>query len=84
MQERRLWSAAKLAVRAYARDPSARNAIEVQQAWHRIRQSESLAIWKGMKPRPLDRDTLFPYAKTSTTQVRDDWGSPNGTRRPGS
>ena len=83
MKQRRLWSAARLAVRAYARDPSARNAIEVQQAWQRIRQSESLAIWKGVKPRPLDRDTLFPYAKSLNTQLRDDRGSPNGTRRPG-
>ena len=63
MQQRHLWSAAKLAVRAYARDPSERNAAEVQQAWQRIRQSESLAIWKGMKPR-LNRDMLFPYART--------------------
>ena len=83
MKQRQLWSAARLAVRAYARDPSVRNATEVQQAWQRIRQSESLAIWKGMKPRQLDRDTLFPYAKISSTQVRDDRGSPNGTRRPG-
>lgn len=31
------WSAAKLAVRSYARDPSNRNAGEVQRAWARVR-----------------------------------------------
>jgi hypothetical protein len=72
MQQRHLWSAAKLAVRAYARDPSERNAAEVQQAWQRIRQSESLAIWKGMKPRRQDRDALFPYAKTMNGQARQE------------
>ena len=68
MQQRRLWFAAKLAVRAYARDPSERNAAEVQQAWQRIRQSESLAIWKGMKPQ---RQSLFPYARTMNGQPPD-------------
>ena len=72
MQQRHLWSAAKLAVRAYARDPSERNAAEVQQAWRRIRQSESLAIWKAMKPRRLDREALFPYARTMKGQSRDE------------
>ena len=83
MQQRQLWSAAKLAVRAYARDPSARNAAEVQQAWQRIRQSESLAIWKGMKPRRLDRDTLFPYAKTVNGGTWDEAGPRTETRRTG-
>ncbi len=84
MQERRLWSAAKLAVRAYARNPSERNAIEVQQAWQRIRQSESLAIWKGMKPRRLDREALFPYAKSVNRRTRHQADLPNEIRRSGS
>ena len=83
MQHRLLWSAAKLAVRAYARDPSERNAIEVQQAWQRIRQSESLAIWKGMRPRRLDRDALFPYAKTVNGRRRDETVPPHEIRRNG-
>lgn len=72
MQQRHLWSAAKLAVRAYARDPSERNAAEVQQAWQRIRQSESLAIWKGTKPPRMNREMLFPYAKTMNGRPRQD------------
>ena len=83
MQQRHLWSVAKLAVRAYARDPSERNAAEVQQAWQRIRQFESLAIWKGMKPRQLDRDALFPYAKTTNRQARDETDLLNEKRRTG-
>ena len=81
MQQRHLWSAAKLAVRAYAKDPSARNAAEVQQAWQRIRQSESLAIWKGMKPRRLDREALFPYAKAMNGRARHEAGAPEDAGR---
>ncbi len=83
MKQRRLWSAARLAVRAYARDPSARNATEVQQAWQRIRQSESLAIWKGMKPRRLERDALFPYARTVNGGTWDETGPRTEARRTG-
>ena len=81
MQQRHLWSAAKLAVRAYARDPSARNAAEVQQAWQRIRQSESLAVWRGMKPRRLDRGALFPYVKALNGRVRHDADAPEDAGR---
>ena len=83
MKQRQLWSAAKLAVRAYARDPSARNAMEVQQAWQRIRQSESLSIWKGMKPRRLERDALFPYARSVNGQTRNETGPHDEIRRTG-
>ena len=62
MQHRDLWAAAKLAVRAYARDPSEQNAAKVGLAWRRIRQSESLTGWRQMKSRWRDRDALFPYA----------------------
>jgi hypothetical protein len=36
-------TAAKLAVRAYARDPSSSNAAEVELAWQRVRRLESVA-----------------------------------------
>ncbi len=82
VKQRQLWSAAKLAVRAYARDPSPRNATEVQQAWLRIRQSESLSIWNGM-PRRLERDALFPYARTVNGGTWDEAGPRTETRRTG-
>jgi hypothetical protein len=83
VQQRHLWSAAKLAVRAYARDPSERNAAEVRQAWQRIRQSESLAIWKAMKPGRLDREALFPYAETINGEAREGADSQTEKRRAG-
>ena len=45
-QRRRAIEAAKLAVRAYARDPSAANAAAVELAWQRVRQLDSLARWR--------------------------------------
>ena len=46
------WRAAKLAVRSYARDPSSRNAGEVQQAWARVRHvmAESARLWMERQP----------------------------------
>ena len=64
MQHRDLWAAAKLAVRAYARDPSEQNAAKVGLAWRRIRQTESLTVWRQMKSQWRDRDALFPYAES--------------------
>jgi hypothetical protein len=44
-------NAAKAAVRAYARDPSTANAIEVDVAWRRVRAVEGVAAWrKPVKP----------------------------------
>jgi hypothetical protein len=44
-------NAAKAAVRAYARDPSKANAIEVDVAWRRVRALDSVAAWrKPVKP----------------------------------
>jgi hypothetical protein len=39
-------AAAKLAVRAYARDPSSSNAAEVELAWQRVRRLQSVADWR--------------------------------------
>jgi hypothetical protein len=44
-------NAAKAAVRAYARDPSKANAIEVDVAWRRVRALDGVAAWrKAEKP----------------------------------
>jgi hypothetical protein len=40
--------AAKLAVRAYARDPSSKNEADVE-ALRRVRRLESVARWRGSK-----------------------------------
>jgi hypothetical protein len=45
-QWREAMTAAKLAVRAYARDPSSSNAAEVELAWHRVRRLQSVAEWR--------------------------------------
>jgi hypothetical protein len=41
--------AAKLAVRAYARDPSSKNEAGVEEALRRIRRLDSVARWRGSK-----------------------------------
>ena len=41
--------AAKLAVRAYAREPSDANAAEVEDAWRHVRKLQSVMEWR--KPR---------------------------------
>ena len=45
-QWREAMAAAKLAVRAYARNPSSSNAAEVELAWHRVRRLRSVANWQ--------------------------------------
>ncbi|MEM7226322.1 MAG: hypothetical protein AAF495_25325 [Pseudomonadota bacterium] len=41
-QERReAWTAARQAVRTYARDPSNSNASQVEEAWRHLRESRS-------------------------------------------
>jgi hypothetical protein len=48
---REVLNAAKAAVRAYARDPSKANAIEVDVAWRRVRAVDGVAAWrKAEKP----------------------------------
>lgn len=46
MERREALEAAKLAVRAYVREPSRDNATEVEQAWQRVRQLDSVALWR--------------------------------------
>jgi hypothetical protein len=43
---REVLNAAKAAVRAYARDPSKANAIEVDVAWRRVRALDGVAAWR--------------------------------------
>lgn len=38
--------AAELAVRTYAHEPSAANAVEVELAWRRLRRLDSVARWR--------------------------------------
>jgi hypothetical protein len=47
-------NAAKAAVRAYARDPSKANAIEVDVAWRRVRALDGVAAWR--RPDQPDRE----------------------------
>jgi hypothetical protein len=43
-ERRAAWSAAKLAARSYARDPSDTNADRVRTAWLRIRQAVTRTV----------------------------------------
>jgi hypothetical protein len=49
-------TAAKLAVCAYARDPSSSNAAEVELAWQRVRRLQRVVEWRrprtGRAPSP--------------------------------
>ncbi|MDH3595984.1 MAG: hypothetical protein OEU09_06805 [Rhodospirillales bacterium] len=83
MQHRELWAAAKLAVRAYARDPSEQNAANVGLAWRRIRQTESLTVWRQMRSQWLGRDALFPYARSGNGQAREEMAPEDEERRIG-
>lgn len=57
VDQRELWAAAKLAVRAYARDPSERNAVNVDLAWEKLREHNSSAMWRRMRRKWLEQDT---------------------------
>ncbi len=46
-------NAAKAAVRAYARDPSKANAIDVDAAWRRVRALDGVADWRR-EAKPAD------------------------------
>jgi hypothetical protein len=46
---REVLNAAKAAVRAYARDPSKANAIEVDVAWRRVRALDGVAAWRKVE-----------------------------------
>ncbi len=45
-QRRQALTAARTAVRAYARDPSPANASNVAHAWRRVREIDSVARWR--------------------------------------
>ena len=45
-QWREAMAAAKLAVHAYAHDPSSSNAAEVELAWQPVRRLQSVADWR--------------------------------------
>lgn len=51
---REVLNAAKAAVRAYARDPSKANAIEVDVAWRRVRALDGVAAWRKADQPDLD------------------------------
>ncbi len=67
------WVAVKLAKRAYARDPSERNAVNVELAWEKLRENNSSAMWRRWKRKWLEQDTATGL---------QDWGT-NGRTRPG-
>jgi len=56
-ERRSAWSAAKLAVRCYARDPSDANAGQVRRAWLNVRRATTTAIDQRIE-RQLDRTPL--------------------------
>ena len=66
MDQRELWVAARLAVRAYARDPTERNAVNVELAWERLREHNSSAIWRQRKRRWLEEDTATELKEQQT------------------
>lgn len=51
--------AAELAVRAYALEPSAENAVEVELTWRRLRRLDGVARWRQANARlHVDRASL--------------------------
>ena len=71
-QRRRAIEEAKLAVRTYARDPSATNAAAVELAWQRVRLLKAVAEWRrpsfGRTPSP----STLPEGGGRQPQVFDD------------
>ena len=43
-------AAAKVAIRAYSRDPSDRNAARVEAAWQTIRTLDAVTAWRQRHP----------------------------------
>ncbi len=43
---KKMFAAAKLAVRAYAKDPSDNNAAQVQAAWKAVSDMETRSSWR--------------------------------------
>lgn len=65
-QWREAMAAAKVAVRAYARDASSSNAAEVELAWHRVRRLDSVARWR----RPNTEHPAEPEPAREAPKVR--------------
>lgn len=42
------WRNIKSAIRSYAKDPTARHAQEVEEAWREIRRMETLSHWREL------------------------------------
>ncbi len=59
---RDLLNAAKAAVRAYARDPSQANAIEVDVAFRRVRALADVTAWRKAGNRPAPTKPRKPTA----------------------
>jgi SH3-like domain-containing protein len=55
VQRREAFSAVKQAVRVYVRDPSPAHARQVEIAWRRIRQVDSVARWRHGPHRSAQR-----------------------------
>ena len=47
MEKREAWSAAKLAVRSYSRNPSEANERKVREAWIRVRRNSTAPRQSG-------------------------------------
>ena len=47
-------AAAKVAIRAYSRDPSDRNAARVEAAWQTIRTLDAVSAWRQRHPATLE------------------------------
>lgn len=56
---RQALEAAKLAVRAYVREPSEENATEVENAWRQVRRLQGVLRWR--QPHPLDGWQVNPH-----------------------
>lgn len=80
LHQKELWSAAKLAVRAYAKDPSEQNAVNVELAWERLREYNTSAIWRQMKRQWLERDTALQNRKSIQVRLVDGLGGGRDTR----
>lgn len=50
------WNNIKSAVRCYAKDPTALNAQEVEEAWKEIRRMETVSHWREWPTKWLDTD----------------------------
>ncbi len=54
---KRMFAAAKLAVRAYARDPSDNNAAQVHAAWKAVSDMEARSFWGQRQEARMTRST---------------------------